>query len=222
MGLLNTYLLCHGHMMPDQLEIEIDQEAQFRCAGFVVAEIDRFRTTERMMIEESNLSRKKKDQQGIVGSISHPTCKVFVSRRLPPSSPPSFSLASCRSKKKCTHEILCQTDCVLHFLKQTTATRSLRAQEEFEILMTTFMKSICCGLIDFQHSNVILPYFNRFGRVIEIGSEVLMNCIKTYVSIHSSRQLVLTTLVSQALKEVKRFSNSVSLYLLCFVLVIEY
>lgn len=40
--LLNAYLLCYGSVMPKDLKMDCDEQTQYRCAGFMAAEIERF------------------------------------------------------------------------------------------------------------------------------------------------------------------------------------
>ena len=56
-------------------------------------------------------------------------------------------------------------------MDQTTSFKEIKNQEEYELLIITFKKSICCGIIEFEHSSLILSNLNWFGDVFDLSIE---------------------------------------------------
>ncbi|KAG0141898.1 hypothetical protein CROQUDRAFT_82784 [Cronartium quercuum f. sp. fusiforme G11] len=144
--LLNAFMLCCGSMMPKELMMKCDEQTQYRCAGFVAAEIERFGMTIKK-------ARARVDSEGS-------------------SEPEENDREKKRKLAKNVHSDS-RTDEI-----PTLSMKELQAQEAFDILMTTYTKAICCGLIHFQHSNVILPHFTRFGPVFDLSLEALVGLLK--------------------------------------------
>ncbi|KAH9813993.1 hypothetical protein DFH28DRAFT_329820 [Melampsora americana] len=182
--LLNIYMISYGSLMPDQLKIDCDQQTQFRCAGFIAAEIERFGN---QMKEKA----KEKGKWRIDDEEETEEEEEEVDRR------------GKKGKGKEKEKKVSRAD--RQRMYRSSSFKELRIQEEFEMLMTTFTKAICCGVIDIQHSNVILAHFNRFGDVFDLGVEVLIGSLKGFCfgngEISGPKKEALAKTVSESFRE---------------------
>jgi hypothetical protein len=77
-----------------------------------------------------------------------------------------------------------------------TSVDELHRIEEFDLLMTTYAKSIRCGMIDFQHSVVIIQHFTRFNKIFDISVELLVATLTEQISNSPDQiSLVITCLI---------------------------
>ncbi|EGG13105.1 uncharacterized protein MELLADRAFT_86914 [Melampsora larici-populina 98AG31] len=159
--MLNIYLISYGTSMPDQLRIDCDQQTQFRCAGFIAAEIERFGNE--MKEKEYEKRRMRIDLDG---------------EEEEEEEEEEVNVGGKKGKGKEKEKKLSQL--ARQRMYRTTSFKEIKNQEEFELLITTFTKSICCGIIEFEHSNLILSNFNRFGDVFDLSIEILMGSLKGF------------------------------------------
>ncbi|WAQ86538.1 hypothetical protein PtA15_7A264 [Puccinia triticina] len=160
--LLNTYLLCQGTLIPEDLRLRCTDETQAKCASFIELEIQNFideKKDEKNQIEEYNDDGENHVDRDDAGTSRNSK----KSKTNPPLKPKLASLADPTKLKVLSVE-------------------ELHRIEEFDLLITTFAKSIRCGLIHFQHSVVIIQHFTRFTKIFDISVELLVAALNDSVS----------------------------------------
>ncbi|PLW44049.1 hypothetical protein PCASD_04844 [Puccinia coronata f. sp. avenae] len=160
--LLNTYLLCQGPLMPEDLRLESDEETQAGWTRFIEREIQEF-LADHDQAKDSNQNHPledeenedRDDEQDSDRAQTGPSRNSKKSKKNPAPKSKSKSLAN---QPKF----------------QVPSVNELHRIEEFDLLITTFAKSIRCGLIHFQHSAVIIQHYTRLHKIFDISVELLI------------------------------------------------
>ncbi|MBW0488616.1 hypothetical protein O181_028331 [Austropuccinia psidii MF-1] len=175
--LLNTYLLCQSAFMPEKLRLECDQQTQYRCAGFIQAEIEKF-VEERLSeegIQTNQVSENDDEEDGIP---QHRHEKKNASKTL-----------------NTTNALTEQQSNLILTIKQ------LQRIEQFDLIITTFAKAIRCGLLEVRHSSVILPHFTRFSKIYDISVELTINTLNDSISDKPEQMDLVVKCLVNSLKE---------------------
>ncbi|KAA1102791.1 hypothetical protein PGTUg99_036002 [Puccinia graminis f. sp. tritici] len=162
--LLNTYLLCQGTLIPEDLRLRCDEETQIKCARFIELEIQNFVDQNKATTAVVGQDDDPLDEDGLDDQAAGPSRNNKKSKKKSPL----------KSKSKA---IIDQSR-----MKMPPSVDELRRLEEFDLLVTTYAKSIRCGMIDFQHSVVIIQHFTRFNKIFDISVELLVATLTEQIS----------------------------------------
>ncbi|KAH9454295.1 hypothetical protein Pst134EB_014389 [Puccinia striiformis f. sp. tritici] len=77
-----------------------------------------------------------------------------------------------------------------------TSYEELQRIEEFDLLITTYSKSIRCGLIDIKHTIIMIQHYTRFNKIFDISIELIIATLIDNISdIAEQNSLVINCLI---------------------------
>lgn len=181
--LLNTYLLCQGALIPEDFRLGCDEEVQTKCATFVEVQIRKF-------IVENNVDEVEKHLDEVDGDGDRDDVDLEENPRTKKGR---------KNQKVATQKS--KSAFVGYPIKsKAPSVKELRRMEEFDLLITTFAKSIRCGLIHFQHSTVVVQHFSRLTRIFDISAELLTATLNDSISNHPTQLDLVVKCLSDVFK----------------------
>ncbi|CAH7682287.1 expressed protein, partial [Phakopsora pachyrhizi] len=175
--LINTFLLCQSSFMPEEIRLECDQQTQYRCAGFIQAEIENF------------IERDAKDRGGGGGGGSDD--ESLSSSQVAENQ--TNQTSNCKKQRKSLVNP--------KRAEKIPSAIEFQSFEEFDLAVTTFSKAIRCGLIQVRHSVVILPHYGRINKLYDSSVEVLISALNESFTQNRGDSGMLSRYVKEVLVE---------------------
>ncbi|KAI0316231.1 hypothetical protein OF83DRAFT_1276961 [Amylostereum chailletii] len=174
----------HGNMSPLGLHaITLDDEVQFRCAGFVQAEVERYAEE----LEEANAVDDHPSENGDQGSGPDTENSDDETRTLGKKK----QKAQKKGKPSQTNGT-------------STVHRTTRSQLEKEYafmeVVSTFLRAIRAGALHVQHSASLLVHHGRLGPSFDVCLKVIVDILREE-GMYNEQGDVVTTVVTNALRE---------------------
>ena len=176
------------------LALTLDDEQQYRCAGFIQAEIERYsEELEDLSIpdedeSEANESDEPAEDEG-------------------PSKPKKNNKKKAKQPAKIepTGKIEIGHDSVSPVLTQNLSAQRTRARLEREYIfmgvMATFLRAIRAGAIHFRHSATLLAHYGRLGPSFDLCAKVIVDILREEGMYKDNGEMVVVVIL-QALREV--------------------
>ncbi|PCH37402.1 hypothetical protein WOLCODRAFT_84248 [Wolfiporia cocos MD-104 SS10] len=140
-----------GSRLPTaSLPLTLDDDAQYRCAGFIQAEIERY-------IDELDISapRRDRDSDDDRSDASQSEVENDGERAVKAKKAPQTQSGD----------------------RPTTRTQ-LEKEYVFLNVITTFLRAIRAGVIHFQHSTIILAHYGRLGPAFDLCTKVIIDILR--------------------------------------------
>lgn len=175
------------------LALTLDDETQYRCAGFVQAEIERYaeqldeNRSDGLESDEQDSEREQSGDEGEPRAIRNKKSKGKQSARHLPGSKPFYKL----------HHV--------KFYTQPCTEDSARSQLEKEYvfmgLVATFLRAIRAGAIHFRHCSVLLAHYGRLGTSFDLCAKLIVDILREEGMYQQNGEIVVAV-ITQALREV--------------------
>ncbi|KZT65182.1 hypothetical protein DAEQUDRAFT_716862 [Daedalea quercina L-15889] len=158
-NLMNLYILfCptqstapDGSQLPTaSLPLSLDDETQYRCAGFIQAEIERYADE----LEEASPSEERGNDEDEDSNASEPE-----------NDAPTRGGKVKHSAKKTTE-------------KRPVSRSQLEKEYTFIGVIATFLRAIRAGVIHFRHSATLLAHYGRLGPAFDLCSRVIVDILR--------------------------------------------
>ena len=160
-----------------------DEETQFRFAGFMQAEVERYLDTLPTAINDvpdgSDRSQASDDDDR---EASPSPAKAKAAKAAPPNS-------------KASSEPV------------TKSLQQLASDHAFLELAGVYTSALSLGVLDVRHSAVLLAYYGRFGTIFDEFSQRLGETLKDE-GLYANNTAVVVTVVLVALRDVSSYSSS--------------
>lgn len=181
----------------------MSDEVQYRCAGFVQAEIDRY-------AEELEADRPLRDvNSDDDGDISSDNSDVEKDK----DKDKANKAAAAKAKKKkdladrgsefCASYSSLSSDVNFSFLLDVASRAQLEQEYIFNSTMTTFLRALRAGVIHARHGAVLLAHYGRLGQSFDISVRLMIDILREE-GMFKENGLLVVDVVVQALKEVSR------------------
>jgi cohesin complex subunit SA-1/2 len=175
------------------LSLSLDDEVQYRCAGFIQAEIERYAEE----LDASTASdHKGSDVDETSGSEDEEAtpAKGKKGKGKKPSKddelPGTYLFPNCGIILKC------------FFLDNTKQSRSNLEQEYLFIgVISTFLRAIRAGAIHVRHGAVLLAHYGRLGSTFDECSKVMVDVLREE-GMGNGNPDVVVSVVTQAIRDV--------------------
>ncbi|KAF9224974.1 hypothetical protein BS17DRAFT_779369 [Gyrodon lividus] len=148
-----------GHALPTEpLALQLDEEVQHRCAGFIQASIEHFAE----LLEDGSVAHEEENESDRDDSSEEddpaPAAKV----------PKGKSKSTSKAKAKPPAERIGQP-----------SSRSLLEQEyQFMAMISTFLRAIRAGAVHVKHSDVLLANHGRLGPAFDLCTKVIIDVLR--------------------------------------------
>ncbi|KAG5641552.1 hypothetical protein DXG03_004787 [Asterophora parasitica] len=155
------------------VSLSLDDEVQYRCAGYIQAEIERYADTLEVAVEDDDQMQKVSgDETGGEGPADDAEGKVKKS-----------------GKGKKTHA-------------ETVITSRARLEREYLFLdvMSTFLRAIRAGALHISHGSILLAHHGRLGPAFDACSKVVVDVLREEGMMNNHGDVVVSAL-TQALRE---------------------
>lgn len=214
-GLLELQIACqfrYGQTQQAEDSTELSLEVQYKCAGFVQAEIERYarivagrKGAAEDDDEGGNILRESEDEEDAGDSGSDQVMRKGAGKRgqggepekgkssvLLPSLLPTLEVA----------DVASQTRIVTGYKSYRPRTLSQRTAEyAFHSLVACFCKAICVDVLDLHHASAVLTHYGRFGPFYDECCTMLGNALRHY-GVYGDQGEAAAGVVSESLKAV--------------------
>lgn len=178
------------------MSLSLDDEVQYRCAGYIQAEIERYAESlgsgaaddEEEGEKDSDVEESSDGEQANDGKAA----KRGKGKKVPKEG--SFNFIPIYSGQE-------SDDCGC--LPVDTSSRG-RLEEEylFVDVMSTFLRAIRAGAIHIRHGAVLLAHYGRLGPTFDICSKVIVDVLRDEGMINKNGEVVVSVL-TLSLQEVR-------------------
>ncbi|KAK0498783.1 hypothetical protein EDD18DRAFT_1318874 [Armillaria luteobubalina] len=161
--------------------LTMEDEAQYRCAGYVQAEIERYAEIVQEGDEEEN---KSNDGSDVDSGDENDTAKGAKKKGKGTTKP----AATEKEGKSLTH--------------YDDANSRARLEEEYVFIdvMSTFLRAIRAGAIHVRHGAILLAHYGRLGPSFDLCTKVIVEVLREAGMFNDDGDLVVLV-VTQALQE---------------------
>lgn len=168
--------------------LTLDDELQYRCAGFIQAEIERYAE----FIDESEGPRSHhsegSEEVSDVGEGDNATTPTKARR---PKKIHKTSMCELHAAQK-----------VPHFDSAKLDSRDLLEREYIFIdVVSTFLRAIRAGAIRIQHGAVVLAHYGRLEAAFDTCSKIIVDALREESIMKNNPELVASVII-QAVQEV--------------------
>lgn len=171
------------------LPLSLDEEMQYRCAGFVQAEIERYaEDMEELSPAPSDASGDESDNSR--SGSERPKGKKKAKGKQPESDAKRRMSALFYSYQEVTNESLAET-----------SRSSLEGEYIFMGVVTTFLRAIRAGAVHFQHSATLLTHYGRLGPSFDVCAKVIVEILREE-GLYKNNGAAAIAVVNQALRDV--------------------
>lgn len=174
------------------VSLTLNDEVQYRCAGYIQAEIERYAESldEEAEGGEEDGDSDKNDSSDAEGEDKPTGKKAKAGNRL---------MQPAKDGQRCLIVV------GRHRLYLSLVDLNFRARLEKEYLfidiMSTFLRAIRAGAIHIRHGAVLLAHYGRLGPAFDVCSKVIVEVLREEGMINDNGEVVVTVL-AQALQEV--------------------
>ncbi|KAJ7507277.1 hypothetical protein B0H11DRAFT_1706223, partial [Mycena galericulata] len=164
------------------LDIALDDEVQFRCAGYVQAEIERYAETlvepdEAEQDEDEDEDEEKENDSGDEGSNAGEDGKKGKGKVRAP-----------KTKKRAVKEV------------DPTSTSQLLSEYSFIELTAAFLRAIHARVLHVRHSAILLSHYGRLGITFDHFAKAIMEMMREEGMVNDNGDVVVVV-INQALQE---------------------
>ncbi|KAA1471951.1 hypothetical protein DENSPDRAFT_148019 [Dentipellis sp. KUC8613] len=153
--------------------LTLDDEVQYRCVGFVQAEIERYAEELEEDDSESQESEDEEEQSNSEGGQERAKAKAGKRKKTARSNGHS---------------------------RRTTTRSRLEREYMFLSVITTFLRAIRAGAINARHSAVLLSYYGRLGPAVDLCSKAIVEVLRDE-GMYKDNGDVVVAVVTQALRD---------------------
>lgn len=170
----------------------MDDETQYRCAGYIQAEIERYAELLEDGDEESGVSQHSggSDEDGDEDDGRHPTKAGKTRRREQVRNQGAPRIAYC--------EFYCS---YFAFLAKLNSRDLLVREYLFIEIISTFLRAIRAGVVRIQHGAIVLAHYGRLEVAFDVCSKIIVDVLRQETVMKENPDIVVTV-VTQALEEV--------------------
>ncbi|KAI6104669.1 hypothetical protein EV401DRAFT_1893265 [Pisolithus croceorrhizus] len=188
--LMNLYILfCptrpvteDGQWLPTEiLALQLDDEVQYRCAGFIQATIEQYAE----LLEDDRPSEESTERDD--SSDSQEDVRAVKNVR---GKGPSKTQSKTPAERN-----------------QPTSRVSLEQEYQFVVTVSPFLRAIRAGAVHVRHGAVLLAHYGRLGPVFDICTKVIVDVLREECMYNDNGEVVVD-IVTQALKEMKRYGQN--------------
>ena len=176
------------------LALTLDDETQYRCAGFVQAEIERYAEqldengSDGIESDEQDSEREQSEDGGEPRAVRNKKSKGKQSVRNLPGSKRFYDLVP----PKASYTQPCTED---------SARSQLEKEYIFMGLVATFLRAIRAGAIHFRHCSVLLAHYGRLGTSFDLCAKLIVDILREEGMYQQNGETVVAV-VTQALRDV--------------------
>ncbi|KAF9232626.1 hypothetical protein BU15DRAFT_90603 [Melanogaster broomeanus] len=158
-----------GHALPTEaLALQLDEEVQHRCAGFIQASIEQYAE----LLEDGSVAQEEQEDSDRDDSSEEdepaPTAKDPKGKGKGKGKGKSNSKAKAKSPPERSMSKNCQPP-----------PRSLLEQEyQFMATVSTFLRAIRAGAVHVKHSDVLLAHHGRLGPAFDLCTKVIIDVLR--------------------------------------------
>lgn len=163
-----------GTILPTaSVSLTLDDEVQYRCAGYIQAEIERYADSLGMRAADDE-EEGEKDSDGEETSDGEQADETKKAKRA--------------KGKKAPKEV------------DTSSRARLEEEYLFMDVMSTFLRAIRVGAIHIRHGAILLAHYGRLGPAFDICSKVIVDVLRDEGMINKNGEIVVSVL-TQALED---------------------
>ena len=177
----------------------LDDEVQYRCAGFIQAEIERYAEALDDGGDDDDDDKGSDEEESSDDDKATETTKRKKSKggnKKPEKESMSFNL---------NLQIVGSSLNILLVPRQVVPTSRARLEQEYVFIdvMSTFLRAIRAGAIHVRHGAILLAHYGRLGPAFDVCSKVVVEVLREEGMIHNKGDVVVMVL-TQAIQEVRR------------------
>ncbi|KAJ7164977.1 hypothetical protein C8R46DRAFT_1097762 [Mycena filopes] len=183
MSLVNVHILFGP---ANQMAVVLDDEVQFRCAGYVQAEIERYAET---LVEpdegekdedEEDEDEEKENDSGDEGSDAGDDGKKKKAKGKGKAAP--------KRKKRTVKEV------------DPNSPSQLLNEYSFIELIVTFLRAIRAGVLHVRHTAILLSHYGRLGQIFDQFAKSIVEILREEGMDNDNGEVVVVV-INQALRE---------------------
>ena len=173
------------------LSLTLPDEVQYRCAGYLQAEIERY-------AEEIDAAAPAPDVENQEDSSDQDENVPSLDQTKKGRKQPDISAGSSRLRRW-----------IIRFsLLPASAVTRVRLEQEYLFLevVATFLRAVRAGAVHVLHSAVLLAHYGRLGSSFDGCSKVIVDVLREE-GIHNKNSELVIAIVTRAIREVPFFSS---------------
>ncbi|KZT04963.1 uncharacterized protein LAESUDRAFT_702953 [Laetiporus sulphureus 93-53] len=168
-----------GSRLPTaSLALSLDDEVQYRCAGFIQAEIERYADE----LEEAGPAREGSSDED----------EESDSSRLGDEAQAKAGKKAVANGDQSARQ--------RSIVKRNPLRAELEKEYAFMEVMATFLRAIRAGVIRFQHSAVLLAHYGRLGPAFDLCSKVIVEILREE-GMYKDNGPIVVAVICQALRD---------------------
>ncbi|EIW79750.1 hypothetical protein CONPUDRAFT_106434 [Coniophora puteana RWD-64-598 SS2] len=170
------------------LALELDDEVQYRCAGFIQATIEQFEEH----FEESAVSERDEDSASGSGDDSDEDGAATAGKEKEKEKEGGKAKGKTKAKGRERER--------LASMLQTPSRARLQAEYVFMSVISTFLRAIRAGAVHIKHSAVLLAHHGRVSPSFDLCTRVVVDILREE-GMYNEGGDVVVQVIEQALKE---------------------
>jgi cohesin complex subunit SA-1/2 len=189
-----------GSPMPTaSLALTLDDEVQYRCAGYIQSEIERF--AEEIDDGTSPAADKSEDEDSS-GEEDEDMGTSKAKKGKPGKGKKTSDESGASGTSEADFLMLSRVPHHGPRVDSRIPSRTrLETEYQFMGVMSAFLRAIRAGAIDVRHSAILLAHYGRLGSSFDLCSKVIVDILREEGMLNKNGELVVS-IVTQAVQEV--------------------
>ena len=179
------------------VSLTLDDEVQYRCVGYIQAEIERYAESLGSGAAEEPEGEKDSDaEESSEGEQADEAAKAkrAKGKKTLKEGSLGFLIHLCRVEKESDGSCCISVD---------TSSRTLLEEEYlFMDVMSTFLRAIRAGAIHIRHGATLIAHYGRLGPAFDVCSKVIVDVLRDEGMANNNGEIVVSVL-TRALEEVR-------------------
>jgi cohesin complex subunit SA-1/2 len=180
------------------LSLTLDEEVQLRCAGFVLAEAERF--TEEVAVL-SEVSDGSDDERASSDNDAAPKKGAGKGGKKATNGTKETGAAASAGMLIASSRVFGRWRRSRHYLGKQTTRTELEQEYVFMGVVSTFLRAIRAGAIHPRHSAVLLTHHGRLGVAFDHCSKVVVDVLREE-GMYKGHGDIVVDVITSALKDV--------------------
>jgi len=181
------------------LALTLDDELQYRCAGYIQAEIERHAE---FLEDEEEADKSQKSSSEDEEEVNGANDSVKPSKARKAKKPRTEGIGF--------RKILTNGEAHGHFKADLNSRDLLEREYLFIDVISTFLRAIRAGAIHAQHGSIVLAHYGRLEVAFDTCSKVIVDVLREDTIMKENPHLIVST-ITQAVQEVKTFHLNIDL-----------
>jgi cohesin complex subunit SA-1/2 len=188
-----------GSPMPTaSLALTLDDEVQYRCAGYIQSEIERFAEE---INDGTQAAANNSEDEDSSGEEDEDRAAPKAKKGKPSKGKKTFDESGASGTSNIAVPLFLQVSHHPYVDVRLPSRTRLEREYQFMGVMSTFLRAIRAGAIHVRHAAILLAHYGRLGTSFDLCSKVIVDVLREEGMLNNNGELVVA-IVTQAVQEV--------------------